>query len=279
MDELVGEGDPAVLGKDAHQFLFDFLGCVAFGQAEAAGDAEDVGVDDYAFGLAERNAEDDVGGFAGCSGDFDELGKGFGDLAVEFRDDLESCALNGFGFVVKEACCADEGFEFRQCCLGHSGWGGEALEQFGRDHVDADVCALGGEDGGDEELPGRAVGEGALDGGVGFVEGFEDGGDAVGGQVAAWSGLRFVGCDSGLGRGFFGGGFAYGFCDSGHVFSRFSLMLSHILENARPVELARRIGTTKQEVNRLTDLKHATKIDRIDAALRALGKRLVLDAA
>jgi antitoxin HicB len=56
-------------------------------------------------------------------------------------------------------------------------------------------------------------------------------------------------------------------------------MLSHILENARPVELARRIGTTKQEVNRLTDLKHATKIDRIDAALRALGKRLVLDAA
>ncbi len=49
--------------------------------------------------------------------------------------------------------------------------------------------------------------------------------------------------------------------------------------SARNVELARRIGATRQEVNRLTNLKHATKIDRIDAALRALGKRLYLDAA
>src|SRR5580658_3180548 len=58
------------------------------------------------------------------------------------------------------------------------------------------------------------------------------------------------------------------------------LLLNEMLrQKIRPIDLARRIGTTKQEVNRLTDLKHATKIDRIDAALRALGKRLVLDAA
>ncbi len=36
---------------------------------------------------------------------------------------------------------------------------------------------------------------------------------------------------------------------------------------------ARYIGATRQEVNRITNLKHATKIDRIDVALRALGKR------
>ena len=42
---------------------------------------------------------------------------------------------------------------------------------------------------------------------------------------------------------------------------------------------ARHIGTTRQEVNRLTNLKRTTRIDRIDAALRALGKRLYLDAA
>ncbi|MGH9606329.1 MAG: type II toxin-antitoxin system HicB family antitoxin [Terracidiphilus sp.] len=58
------------------------------------------------------------------------------------------------------------------------------------------------------------------------------------------------------------------------------LLLNEMLrQNVRPFELARRIGTTRQEVNRLTNLKHATKIDRIDAALRALGKRLYLDAA
>ena len=75
MDELVGEGDPAVLGNDLHQFLLDFLRRVAFGQAETAGDAEDVRVDDYAFGFAEADAEDDVGGFAGCAGDGDQLGE------------------------------------------------------------------------------------------------------------------------------------------------------------------------------------------------------------
>jgi antitoxin HicB len=58
------------------------------------------------------------------------------------------------------------------------------------------------------------------------------------------------------------------------------LLLNEMLrQNVRPIELARRIGVSRQEVNRLTDLKHATKIDRIDVALRALGKRLLLDAA
>jgi len=58
------------------------------------------------------------------------------------------------------------------------------------------------------------------------------------------------------------------------------LLLNEMLrQNVRPIELARRIGITRQEANRLTNLRHATKIDRIDAALRALGKRLLLDAA
>ena len=58
------------------------------------------------------------------------------------------------------------------------------------------------------------------------------------------------------------------------------LLLNEMLrQKIRPIDLARRIGTTKQEVNRLTDLRHATKIDRIDEALRALGKKLILDAA
>jgi antitoxin HicB len=58
------------------------------------------------------------------------------------------------------------------------------------------------------------------------------------------------------------------------------LLLNEMLrQKVRPIDLARRLGTTKQEINRLTNLRHATKIDRIDEALRALGKRLYLDAA
>lgn len=58
------------------------------------------------------------------------------------------------------------------------------------------------------------------------------------------------------------------------------LLLNEMLrQKVRPAELARRLGTTPQEVNRLTDLRHATRIDRVDAALRALGKRLIVKAA
>jgi antitoxin HicB len=58
------------------------------------------------------------------------------------------------------------------------------------------------------------------------------------------------------------------------------LLLNEMLrQKVRPAELARRIGTTPQEINRLTDIRHTTKIDRIEEALRALGKRLVLQAA
>ena len=58
------------------------------------------------------------------------------------------------------------------------------------------------------------------------------------------------------------------------------LLLNEMLrQKVKPAELARRLGTTPQEVNRLTNLRHATKIDRVDSALRALGKRLIVNAA
>lgn len=58
------------------------------------------------------------------------------------------------------------------------------------------------------------------------------------------------------------------------------LLLNEMLEqNIPPVELARRLDTTRQEVNRLIDLGHTTKIDRIEDALAALGKELDLSVA
>ncbi|MEO2218383.1 MULTISPECIES: type II toxin-antitoxin system HicB family antitoxin [Chromobacterium] len=48
-------------------------------------------------------------------------------------------------------------------------------------------------------------------------------------------------------------------------------MISQQVTNS---ELARRIGITKQEMNRITDLAHATKIDTIAKALHSLGRSL-----
>ena len=83
VDDLVGEVDPAVLRDDLHQLLFNFLRRVAFGKAEAARNAEDMGVNNHAFGFFETDTKDNVGSLAGGSGDGDELGEGHGDMAAE----------------------------------------------------------------------------------------------------------------------------------------------------------------------------------------------------
>ena len=44
-------------------------------------------------------------------------------------------------------------------------------------------------------------------------------------------------------------------------------------------ELARRMGVAENEVRRILDPDHATRLDRLDQAARALGARLVVDLA
>lgn len=53
------------------------------------------------------------------------------------------------------------------------------------------------------------------------------------------------------------------------------LLLNEMLaQRVTASELARRLGTRPQDVQRLTNLAHASKIDTIDRALHALGRSL-----
>jgi antitoxin HicB len=54
------------------------------------------------------------------------------------------------------------------------------------------------------------------------------------------------------------------------------LLNEMVRQRVRPADLARRLHTTPQEITRLTDVRHRTRIDSIEAALRALGKQLEL---
>jgi antitoxin HicB len=54
------------------------------------------------------------------------------------------------------------------------------------------------------------------------------------------------------------------------------LLNAMLAQNVTPSELARRMNTRRQEINRVIDLGHATKIDTIASALAALGMRLEL---
>ncbi|MDR2677949.1 MAG: type II toxin-antitoxin system HicB family antitoxin [Zoogloeaceae bacterium] len=59
-----------------------------------------------------------------------------------------------------------------------------------------------------------------------------------------------------------------------------ALLLNELLaSNISNAELARRMGTRPQDVQRIVELKHATKIDTIARALSCLGKRLEIRLA
>ena len=58
------------------------------------------------------------------------------------------------------------------------------------------------------------------------------------------------------------------------------LLLNEMLrQKVRPSELARRLQTTPQEINRLINLHHTSKIDGIATAMKALGKDLQISVS
>jgi antitoxin HicB len=55
------------------------------------------------------------------------------------------------------------------------------------------------------------------------------------------------------------------------------LYIAFLASGIRKVELARRLGIPKTVVDRLFDFKNHTRLDQIEAAFRALGKRLSIE--
>lgn len=60
------------------------------------------------------------------------------------------------------------------------------------------------------------------------------------------------------------------------IATKVMLLNAMLAKNVTAAELARRMNTRRQEINRVIDLGHATKIDTIAAALSALGMHLEL---
>lgn len=60
------------------------------------------------------------------------------------------------------------------------------------------------------------------------------------------------------------------------LWAKVLLLNEMVAQKVSKAELARRMGTTRQEVNRITDVHHATKIDNVATAVEALGKKLLL---
>ncbi len=63
------------------------------------------------------------------------------------------------------------------------------------------------------------------------------------------------------------------------VAAKLAVLESFVTAGISKSELARRLGKDEKEVRRILDPKHPTKLPALTAALRALGKRLVVGVA
>lgn len=203
INQLVRKLDPVVAGDDSDQFLLDGLRIMGLSEAEAIGEAQNVGIDDDALGETEGDSEDDVAGFAGDSGQGEKLGHVFGDLASESFDKLFGRAGDRLGLVVIKAGGANLRFQSGKGGSGHRFGRGEFSEKLGGYEIDANIRALRGEDGCDQQLPRVAVMERAFGVGIGGGQAAKQIGNARGREVAF--------ADSGFfRRGFFRGWFFKG---------------------------------------------------------------------
>lgn len=61
------------------------------------------------------------------------------------------------------------------------------------------------------------------------------------------------------------------------VVLKIMLLNSMLTSHTRPADLARKMNVRPQEVTRIIDIHHATKIDTLEKAFKALGKQLCFE--
>lgn len=151
-DEQMAEKGPVVLRDEFHEVGLDLYRVVLTAEVESEGEAGNVSIDDDADVFAEGIAEDDVGGFASHAAEGGEFFHGIGNAAAVPFDDRLATGFDAFGFVPKKAGGLDGFLEFGRGGAGVVCGGGVFGEERRGDLIDAFVGALGGKNGGDEEL-------------------------------------------------------------------------------------------------------------------------------
>jgi hypothetical protein len=129
------------------------------GKAQALAQPAHVRVDDDPRD-AVVPAQDDVGGLPADAGERDQLLHGAGDAAAEPLQQRPAHGLEGPPLLAEEPRGADERLQLLRVGAREVLRRAEAREKLRGDTVDHGVGALGGEDGGDEQLEGVAVAQG-----------------------------------------------------------------------------------------------------------------------
>jgi len=151
LDELMAEVEPPVFGDEIHEIALDFFRVFVLGQAQTLTHTPDVRVDNDARN-AESVAKDCVGGLAADPGQLNQGVKVCGNPTVKPLTKYAATGLNILRLVPVEARGLDVKLQLLQRGI-RKGFRRWILFKKTRSHlVNTLICALGGKNGGHQEL-------------------------------------------------------------------------------------------------------------------------------
>ena len=156
-NEEMGKEGPILAGHDFDQGLLYFDGIVLAGEGHSAAEPAHMGIDHDSLGQMKGVAQDNIGRFPAYPGQFVEMLHGSGNLPAVIPGQGRRATADGLGLGTKKSGCADQALQLGSGDFGEVPGGVAAGEQGRGDLVDPLVGALGGQDGGHEELEGVGV--------------------------------------------------------------------------------------------------------------------------
>jgi len=161
---------PVLLRNEFHERLLHFHGIVLAGEAHPAGETAHMGVDHNPLGQVKSIAENHIGGFASHAGKLMEMFHRPRNFAPVIFDQGGGTAADRSGLRAKKTRGADQILKICSGKFGEVTGGVAAGKKCGSDLVDPFIRALGGKNGGDEELERVGVVQFAMSVRVSFFE-------------------------------------------------------------------------------------------------------------
>ena len=168
------ELNPIRLWNDLHEILLHLFGRLGAGQTQSLGQPENVRVHHNAGGNPIGGTQNDVGRFAGHSGQRQEFLHRFRDRPFELRQEPLSSRLDILRFVSKETGRMDELLQIRKPGVGEVSRSWILGEECGRHQVHANISALSREDRRHQQLERIVMVQRTRDVGILLLQPFEN---------------------------------------------------------------------------------------------------------
>ena len=174
VNQLMGKTDPTIAWDLPHEILLDLIGICIGGHSQAIAQTLHMGIHNDTATDPKSRTQHNIGRLTGHTGQLQEFLHAFRNSFFERLNDPSGRPYQILGLVPKKPRASYDLLQLSLIRLGHVAGCRIALKKLRRDPIHAHICALSGEDGGNEKLKRIVVMKSAFGVGIFFVQSPED---------------------------------------------------------------------------------------------------------